>query len=250
MTKSKLFIVLIQAALFCLLFVGMQIRGASPAPLNVYISGTLQSFSYLDEHNELKGFNVDVMRAVCDRLDRDCRFVIKPFKEILSGTQNQDADIGVGNFLKTPEREALVDFTVPYWRSTSSYVGKGADTSAKTVCAITGTVQSSYLQKDVSIQVVDSSNQLEQLEKLLTNQCELALLPTLQALELLKSDKSQSIHYIGAPLSENGLGGDVYMILRKGDRVLQESINLALSDLIKDGSYESMMLKYFPFSIK
>jgi ABC-type amino acid transport substrate-binding protein len=250
MTKSKRFILLIQAALFSLLFVGLQLRGGNTPSLNVYLSGTLKSFSFLDEQGRLEGFNVDVIRAVCEKIDRECVFTVKSFKEIMSGVERGQADLGAANFLKTPERAALFDFSIPYWRSTSSYIGSGSLMSEGKVCAIAQTAQWKYLKSKKPESIYESASQQSQFDSLIQGKCNQALLPTLQALEFLQTPEGQGFHYVGEPLREAGLGGDVHFILKKGDAKLNAEINQALGELVKDGSLERIMLQYFPFSIR
>lgn len=250
MTKSKRFILLIQAALFSLLFVGLQLRGGNTPPLNVYISGKLKSFSYLDEKGDLEGFNVDTIRAICEKIDRECVFTVKSFKEIMAGVESEQADLGAANFLKTPEREALFDFSIPYWRSTSSYIGSGSDLSEGKVCVIAQTAQWSYLMGIKPESIYESASQQSQFDSLIQGKCNQALLPTLQALEFLQTPSGHGFHYVGEPLRELGLGGDVHFILKKGDEKLNAEINQALEELVRDGTLERIMLQYFPFSIR
>lgn len=228
--------------------------------LNVVLTPRSVPFSYLDEKGELVGFNVDIVRAICARLERSCRLEVLPFPEILPAVAAGRFDLGVANFLRTPERERLVAFTVPYWRSTSAFVGK-RDFAMKAVrellrdtpvCAIGASGQHRYLLEQAgehAANVRDLPSNQEVMEALLSGDCPVALLPAMQALPFMQTPRGAELAFLGAPLREPGLGGTVHMAVRPGDDALREAIDRALQHLIATGEHERMARRYFPFSI-
>lgn len=230
---------------------------AQPAVLTVAITATVPPFAFKDEAGVLKGFNVDLVHAMCERLQRACRLDVVRFPDVIPAVNAGRADVGVANTLKTPEREQLVRFTRVVWRSTSSLIGRrdlGRAQPAQLLgavqtCGIAGSRQLAWLAEHVNRPPVSAAGNTEVLDLLMQNQCDMTLLPTQQALPFLQSPAGQRFGYIGIPLSDSGLGGDVHMVVRPGTDRLLNDINQALDSLMRDGTHERLSRRYFPFGI-
>ncbi|MGB0681643.1 MAG: substrate-binding periplasmic protein [Magnetovibrionaceae bacterium] len=245
---------------FCLLVGGGLWLSAMPvqaADLKIAITATTQRFSFVDEAGDRRGFNVAFIRAICDRMGRSCELETQRFPQVIPLVAAGEADIGVANTLKTPERAEKVAFSVPYWRSTSSFVGlkgqpeRATDGSRLPVCVVEATRQKAFVEayraEDLTPLVVDSMKDL--LANLKAGSCPLALLPTLQILSFLQSEGGRPFDYVGRPLRDRGLGGDVHMVVRPDDPDLLSAVNEAIRSLIEDGTHEKLTRLYFPFGI-
>ena len=62
----------------------------------------------------------------------------------------------------------------------------------------------------------------------------------------LKSPAGQPYEFKGEPVNEDDKVG---IALRKGDNELRAKLNLALKQIVEDGTYKKINDKYFPFSI-
>lgn len=217
-------------------------------------------FSYADEQGRLTGFNVDVANAVCRELGRGCRLEVRPFPDILPAVAAGRADLGIANFLRTPERDALVRFSIPYWRSTSVFIGRADRALAGSssfleqgqVCVVEGSMQARYLgahagEHAANLRALPSNQGV--LDHLHNGLCQVALLPTMQAFSFLKSSQGQGFAFVAAPISEAGLGGTVHMIVRPDDPDLQDEVDRAIASLIRSGEHERTARRYFPFNI-
>ncbi len=229
-------------------------------PLVVAITGTAVPFSYLDEKGELVGFNADIAHAICQRLKRACRFEVRKFPEILPMVAAGRADIGIGNYLKTPDRENQVLFSIAYWRSTSSFIGTerlklpAPEAIARQLrtCVTEGSRQHGYLQGLTQRQaemILPSATNQQAFENLAAGRCALVLAPTMQGLNFLQSPAGKGYAFLGAPLSQEGLGGDVHLIVKPDADNLRQQIDAALRGLIADGTHSRLSQKYFPFPI-
>lgn len=231
---------------------------APPAvALVVAITATAPPFAFKDEAGVLKGFNVDLANAVCERLQRACKLEVMRFPDVMPAVAGGRADVGVANTLKTPEREKLVRFTRVVWRSTSSLIGRRELSAAPLMqllatmqtCAIAGTRQFSWLSEQAARPPLSAVGSNEALELVNQQQCDLVLLSTQMALSYLQSPAGQRLAYIGTPLSDNGLGGDVHMVVRPGTDRLLADIDQALDGLVRDGTHARLSRRYFPFGI-
>ena len=62
----------------------------------------------------------------------------------------------------------------------------------------------------------------------------------------LKSPAGQAYEFKGEPVNDDDKVG---IALRKGDNELRAKLNLALKEIVEDGTYKKINDKYFPFSI-
>ena len=88
-----------------------------PAALRAVISSGAEidypPFSIVDENGEAGGFSVELMRAALAAMGRGVAFRTGPWNEVRGWLERGEIEAlpVVG---RTPEREALFDFTVPY----------------------------------------------------------------------------------------------------------------------------------------
>ena len=249
-------------AVLLLALVAAALTGAAAARAGGYRIAVMEAtppFSYRAPDGRLTGFNVEIMRELCRVLAATCTFVEVPFQAVLDEVAGGRCDIGLANFLRTPEREALVDFSAPYWRSSSSFIGPAAEAAkpaseavaGRTVAAIRTTRQHAYLTRPAGpAGRVVAVDHLEELWRALTRgDADFVLVPTLAALEFLLSGEGRDFATVGAPLTDDGLGGTVHLVVAKGRGDLLESLNRAIAAIRADGAYQEVGRRYFPFDV-
>lgn len=252
---------LFRAAAFAIAMIGASAAAAAADdPLRIGLTATSQSFSTADASGGLSGFNVEIISEICRRIARRCEMKEVPFRDVIPSVAAGTLDIGVGNTLKTPERARQVLFTLPYWRSTSSFVGKAgkplphlsALLTDHRVCAIAATRQDAFLRGlpgagDKSVVTLPSNK--ETLSGLQGGACDFALVPTMQALPFLQASEGNGFAFRGLPLIDQGLGGDVHMVVTPGKPELLKEVDAALAAMIREGAHEKISRRFFPFSI-
>lgn len=216
-------------------------------------------FSHRAPDGTLTGFNVEIMQALCSAMNTACRFDEVTFQEVLEGVAAGRFDYGLANFLRTPEREARVAFSAPYWRSSSSFVGVSSEidrpapegVSGHSVAAIRGTGQHTYLKRMGAklSAVVEVAHLAELWQALREGRAEFALVPTLAALSFLISDEGKAHSTIGDPLTEEGLGGTVHIVMPPGRGELKSALDAAITTIRRTGAYQEVNRRYFPFDV-
>jgi ABC-type amino acid transport substrate-binding protein len=108
-------------------------------------SGNLPPVSYLDENNELVGYDIEVAKFVEDHLGVPIELVRLDWKGILPGLQTGRFDAVFSNVNITEERKEIFDYSIPYSRSAVVVVAREgtdiqgpADLPGKAVGAISG----------------------------------------------------------------------------------------------------------------
>src|SRR5262249_15197404 len=96
-----------------------------------FITGTsLPPFTFRDAEGRLVGFEIDLARAVCQELGRDCELVSRPQGELFRALHGGEGDAIIG-LMATPARRTMADFTNPYMQDQERFVGpKGFDRPA------------------------------------------------------------------------------------------------------------------------
>ncbi len=227
--------------------------------LRIATEGAYPPFNYIDESGRPAGFDVDIAKALCKAMNRECDIVAIKWEDILDGLERGDYDMIVASMGKTPEREARVAFSDSYYRSRTAFIGKSGKGFAlspeklkgKTLGAQKDTIQADYIEKtfgDVAdIVLFDTTDDC--FDGLAKGKIDLMLTDALTALEFLKTDQGASFDFIGDPLPVEHLCSTAHIQMRKNETEQMKAVNKALRDIRLNGSYERINNTYFPFSI-
>lgn len=101
---------------------------------------------------EMQGFDVDVAKAIGDALGVETCFATPSWDLITAGSWADKWDVSVGSMTILPERQKVLDFSVPYYGTPAvvavpadSTLTSLADLSGKAVCAGTATTYETWL---------------------------------------------------------------------------------------------------------
>src|SRR5690606_24187497 len=95
--------------------------------------------SYLDDSNEMVGFDIDVSREIAKRLGVEVSFETPDWATLTGGRWQGRYDLGVGSVTPTKARAQVIDFVGIYYYSPYVYVVH-KDSEAKTVIDLNGKV--------------------------------------------------------------------------------------------------------------
>jgi ABC-type amino acid transport substrate-binding protein len=210
--------------------------------------------------------NEALAREVCRRLAARCTLQSLPFPEIISGVIAENFQLGVGNVLRTPERETSLLFSQTLWRSSSRLVGtpqairqyrQGKDAEINLsalrnarVAVERGTQQHRYvsaLAPERQLVIVEAATIENTLQQLLDGHADFALMPMRSAYFLLAKQPANTVNFTGPALTEQGLGGTVHIILPKTATRLLAEVDIALDAMRADGTFQRIIRRYMPF---
>jgi polar amino acid transport system substrate-binding protein len=104
------------------------------------------------------GFDIDVATEIAERLGVDIEWQTPAWETITAGNWSGRWDMSVGSMTITPEREAVIDFTQPYYYTPAqmaTYAGSGIssleDLAGETVCVGAGTTYLTWLDGELSL---------------------------------------------------------------------------------------------------
>ena len=95
--------------------------------------------SYLDDSNEMVGFDIDVSREIAKRLGVEVSFETPDWATLTGGRWQGRYDLGVGSVTPTKARAQVIDFVGIYYYSPYVYVVH-KDSEAKSVADLNGKV--------------------------------------------------------------------------------------------------------------
>ncbi|HAJ38299.1 MAG TPA: amino acid ABC transporter substrate-binding protein [Chloroflexi bacterium] len=115
-------------------------------------------YESIDENGNFVGFDMDLIRAVGEKLGVEVEIVDMPFDSLIAAVQQGKIDAVIAAMQATAERDQQVDFTIPYRMTKDAFVAAGnsslviekpEDAAGKRIGAQTGTVQEGWIQKNL-----------------------------------------------------------------------------------------------------
>lgn len=223
--------------------------------IRIGTEGAYPPFNFVDNNGELQGFDVDIAKAVCERMGAECTFVKQDWDGIIPALLGQKFDALVASMSITPERQEAVDFTDKYYTNKLQFIGKtdvafdpsAAALKGKAIGAQRATISGDWLEKnrpEADIKLYDT--QENAYLDLASGRLEGVLGDALVNYEWLQSDAGKGFEFKGEPVFDGDL---IAIAVRKGDDSLREKLNKAIADIVADGTYAKINAKYFPFSI-
>ncbi|MCG3883058.1 MAG: transporter substrate-binding domain-containing protein [Psychrobacter sp.] len=219
--------------------------------INVGTEGTYPPFTYHDQSGELTGYDVEVTRAVADKLGVDVEFKETQWDAMLAGLDSKRFDMVANQVsLTTPERQAKYDLAQPYSWSGAVVLAPTDDNrygswdnlkglrSAQSLSSNYGELAERY---QAEIVPVDGMAQAIQLVK--QDRADFTMNDNLAVLDYLKKfpDSGLEIKLVAPADEQRGSG----LVLLKGNDAVVTKLNEAMSELHADGTLTKLSEEFF-----
>ena len=224
--------------------------------INFATEATYPPFEYFSPAGKIQGFDVDVMNALCKQIGAKCTITHQPFDSLIPSLKLGKFDAVIASLGITPARKKQVDFTVPYYFNTASFVAaKSANLTisktglkGKTIGVQSGTTFAAYLN-DVYGNMVTiktySSNE-DALLDLKNGRIDTFLGDTPLSILWLKKPGNSSFAIIGKPIvSQKYFGSGDGIAVKKGNTQLLQALNKAIAKIKANGTLAKIQQKYF-----
>jgi polar amino acid transport system substrate-binding protein len=106
--------------------------------VHIVVADTYPPFGFIDDHNRLAGFDVDVAQAVAKRLGARLVVDTPAWETVVGGHWNGRWDACICSMTPSAEREKVLDFAAPYYSSPAVLVVNQADTRIHSAADLTG----------------------------------------------------------------------------------------------------------------
>lgn len=219
-------------------------------PLRVGVDPNLKPFVYQEASGELAGFDVDVAKEICSRLNRDCVFVNTDWDGLIPSLNTQKVDVLITAMSITEDREKVVDFSRPYYKSPSQLLVKHAIEQPKTIGVLRGSVDETFAKHQFkSAKVLSYTNQMEALMDLQFGRLDAVFGPRIELEHGLTDEQAANFYFTGPVYDDlKFFGPGIGMAVRENDPLLDE-INEAIIFMRADGTWQKFADRYFEVDI-
>lgn len=222
----------------------------------VRASGTLRvsntqsnpPYSFVDESNQLVGFDVDVARELARRMGiRNVEFVPGNFQTFIPGLNANKWDAVVSGLTVTEERQKQVAFSCPYQvNEVSIFVAQGArqvsapqELSGKRVAVSAGTTQEEQVRTIPNVQVLAYDNSTLALRDVATGRADAYVGSKFTGAYLAKQNNLNVVPSAGYLSREvNGIA------FPGGQKEMADVADTALRGMIADGTLSAISRKW------
>ncbi len=208
-------------------------------------------YCFITPDGRADGFSVELLRAAAAAIGRDVRFrtgVWSDLKRELSDGQIQALPL-VG---RTPEREALYDFTFPYLvmhgaifvRRTEESIRGPKDLRDRGVAVLQGDNAEEYLRRaNLGARIVPLPSFEQALVELSGGRHDAVVVQKLVGLEIIRRTGIRNLRPVGALLDD--FAQRFCFAVRKGDRALLDRLDEGLALVFADGTLRALKAKWF-----
>lgn len=231
--------------------------------IRIGTEGAYPPFNFYGPDRNLQGFEIDLAKAVCENQKVKCEFVAQDWEGLIPGLLAGKFDAIFASLSNTEERRKAIAFSEKYYSTPSLFVTSKDNAamavtpeamSGKTIGAQGGTVSARYLQAvyapagaEIKLYVTQDEANLDlsagRLDAILADK--VVMLPWLE-----KESDGGCCQVVGPDIADpRYFGAGIGAGLRKGDDDLRALIDAGIAAIRKDGTYERINAKYFPFDI-
>lgn len=242
------------AALLCL--ATLRPWAAAAETVVVALTDSTPNFSMHMPDGSFRGINVEVAGQICQRLGLTCKFQPMPLAALVAHVRDDRAQIGFGNLVKNAEREKIMLFSRPYWRSTTAFVGRpelagkpmAELVKGRKVAVQEGSRQAKWLADTfgATYTPVMRPTIFDVVATLPMNQAELALAPMMTVHPFLISPDGAGFGFVSAPIDS---GWPVHVVISRQHPDLQARVDQTLEQMTHDGTLGRIFRAWVPFDI-
>ena len=222
--------------------------------IRIGVDPSYPPFSEVDEAGKLKGFDIEIAQALCDKLNVECEFFQIKWNELIQQLRAGTFDAIVSSMSITEKRRESVAFTERYYSNLVQFVVHKDSNfdpnglTGHTIGVAPGTVSSIWLEDNVAdIATIKHFTEADSIFEALKNgEVDAIFGDGLGYWHWLQGPDGADFKFAGDGFSiDEGIG----IAVRKNEQQLLDNLNHAISAILSDGTYKSINDRFFPFSI-
>ena len=215
--------------------------------LKVGTEGTYKPFTYHDDNNELCGYDVEVARAIGEKMGVKTEFSEITWEGLLTSLDTGTVDLVLNQVGVTDERKAKYDFSAPYLYSYIALITKTDNNDITDWDSANGkktslNVSSNYalIAEKYNMDITASDTFSKDIELLLAGRTDCVINNTIAFNDFLTQKPDTPIK-IAAVLEQ---ADTVAVPIPQGNDDLVEAVNKAVAELKADGTLTELSNKY------
>jgi octopine/nopaline transport system substrate-binding protein len=247
--------------------------------IRIASEGAYAPWNFTTASGELDGFEVELMRDLCARMDAECELVAQAWDGIIPALQAGRYDAIMAGMSITDARREVIAFSRSYATTPAIFVapvdsdmaGAGlpetridmAEVSAEeeallgqlkelldgmVVAVQTATIHENFLREymgDITIRTYDTQENLDL--DLQAGRVDVALADQSAWQQLLEGEMGDDFVRVGPGFSGGIFGEGVGVGMRQADEALVEKFNVAIQSALEDGTVSELAIKWFGF---
>lgn len=249
--KNKSIIVMF--ILFILLFPSPSIATISDRftgePIKVGGDNNYPPYEFVDDNDNFRGFNVDIIRAVAIELGLEIEIIPNSWEDTMRLLQKGDIDLIQGMTL-TPERNLIYNLTEEivinsqniFVLNSTSYISDLKDLDGKRVAIQAEDVTKGIIENVPNIIIIEKVNQLEAIQALISGEVDAFIGNRLTGIYYVQTfGLTETIKIVGEPLYTT----KYCMAVKAGDTELLNLLNTGIAAIKSNGTYDKIYKKWF-----
>ena len=220
------------------------------ATIIIGLEGDWASWSFVDENDQLMGFDAEVARAIAAKLGVEAEIIPGEWDGLFAGMDAGRYDIVVNGVEVTPERTEKYDFADPYAYIRTALIVRGDNETIKTFEDLKGkktanSIASTYmnLAEDYGATCYGVDTLDETLTMVLQGRVDATLNAIVSYTDYMAQHPDANLKVVATTEDAS----NVAIPMRKGDETasLLEAVNKAIAELHEEGVISELSIKYF-----
>lgn len=223
--------------------------------LKIAMSGQYPPFNFVNERNEVVGFDASIGTAIAERLGVKGTVVTTAWDGIIAGLLANKYDTVVGSMTITPEREKVVDFVGPYYHAgravfvtEESPVKSLEELKGKTLGVTLGETHEKWAREQGGWDIRTYKGLPELMMELKSGRVDAIVVDNIPVMVAIK-ETGDKIRKLETPGIEGGSVA-IGIAIRKGNPELKAAMQKVLDDMQADGSYEKISMEWVGSDIR
>ncbi|MEZ9566653.1 arginine ABC transporter substrate-binding protein [Vibrio artabrorum] len=229
----------------------MSANAAAQEEIKFAMEATYAPFEFMDENNQIQGFDVDLASALCEEMKATCTFHNQAFDSLIPALKFKRYDAAISAMDITNARLQQVSFSNAYYDNAAAFIsieGKVADQAAlqgKRVGVQNGSTHQSYLIEQMKgVTAVPYSSYQDAFIDMKNGRIDAVFGDTAVVAEWFK--KQDNLTYVGKQITNPEYFGNGFGIaVNKSNPELVKQLNTALATVKANGEYDKIFNKYF-----
>ncbi|CAH6783343.1 putative ABC transporter periplasmic binding protein ArtI [Vibrio chagasii] len=226
-------------------------NAAAQEEIKFAMEATYAPFEYMDENNQIQGFDVDLANALCEEMKATCTFHNQAFDSLIPALKFKRYDAAISAMDITEARLQQVNFSDAYYDNSAAFIsieGKVADQAAlegKRIGVQNGSTHQSYLLEQLpGVTAVPYSSYQDAFIDMKNGRIDSVFGDTAVVAEWFK--KEDNLTYVGDQVTNQEYFGNGFGIaVNKSNPELVAQLNTALAAVKANGEYDKIFNKYF-----
>ncbi|MEI7375079.1 lysine/arginine/ornithine ABC transporter substrate-binding protein ArgT [Dickeya chrysanthemi] len=233
-----------------------------PKNIKIGTDPTYAPFESKDASGQLVGFDIDLAKELCKRIQANCTFVESDFDALIPSLKAKKIDAIISSLSITEKRQQEIAFTDKLYAANSRLIAKQGSPIQPTLEALKGkrvgvlqaSTQEAYANQywqPKGVDVVAYQNQDLIYADLASGRIDTAFQDEVAGSEgFLKQAAGKDYAFAGPAVKDDKLFGvGTGMGLRKNETELKAALDKAFAAMRQDGTYDKLAKKYFDFNV-